>query len=875
MYLQYTPMIRQYLEIKQNYQDAILFFRLGDFYEMFFTDAEIASKELEITLTARDGGGGNKVPMCGVPYHAAETYIARLIEKNYKVAICEQLEPPGASKGIVRREVTRVITPGTFLEGQFLDAKVYNYLVCVTHLQDIWGLAYADITTGHFMVTQFSGARAREALLDELTRLQPKEVLLPRDDLLEGIEERGFMISLTNPAACEPHKARKLIERQCGHAWHNSGIEKYPGALTAAGGLLAYLEETQKQRLAQIDSIGVYSTGQFMVLDAASRRNLEITASLYDGGRRGTLLSVLDHTCTAMGGRMLRTWLEQPLRNRTEINRRLDAVQAMVDNIFLRDALKKVLDPIYDLERLGGKASSGTASARDLVSLRQSLKLLPVLKKDLQGTGSQLLEELSQHMDSLDDIYILLDKSLVDDPPVTLREGGLIKEGYNEEIDRLRRARREGKKWLTELELRERQRTGIKSLKIRYNKVFGYYIEVTKANLKQVPPDYQRKQTLVNAERFITPVLKEYEELILNAEDRLVQLEYRLFCHVRDQVAQNTARIRSTASCVAEVDALLSLAEVAVKNNYTRPVLTEEKELIIEKGRHPVVEQALGTGEFVPNDTCMSQEDYISIITGPNMAGKSTYMRQVALIVLMAHVGSFVPAESAQIGIVDRIFTRVGAADDLAGGRSTFMVEMNECRAIVEYGTSRSLIIMDEVGRGTSTYDGISLARAMLEYIHDKIRARTLFSTHYHELTDMESLPGVKNYTILVEEQGEEIVFLRKLQPGKADRSYGIQVARLAGIPEEVLERARDVLSVLEVAHGCGKEKETATKTVNCSQCESCVGWANKHPVLQELRTINVEEITPLKALNTIASWQEILIGLEKGLTGRSNKARQ
>lgn len=857
--MQYTPMIQQYLQIKQNYQDAILFFRLGDFYEMFFQDAEIASRELEITLTARDGGGGKKVPMCGVPYHSAETYIARLIAKNYKVAICEQVESPGESKGIVRREVTRVVTPGTIMEGQFLDEKSYNYLACVVKLANFWGLAYADITTGHFMATQFSGLRSKESLFDELTRLQPKEVLLSDEGILQGMETGKFMVSFLDPEACTLSQAKKLLERHYGPGWKHTGIEKYPGAICAAGGLLAYLYETQKQRLAQIGHIGIYSTGQFMILDAASRRNLEITTSLIDGSRRGTLLSVLDFTRTAMGGRMLRSWLEQPLMDIREISRRQDAVEKIVENIFLRDSLHNILSPIYDLERLGGKVASGTANARDLISLKQSLKLIPELKNVLADSGAELLDDISRQIDSLEDIYKLLENSIMDEPPISVREGGIIKPGYNDEVDRLRKASTQGKTWLTELEAKERERTGIKSLKIGYNKVFGYYIEVTRANLKQVPNDYIRKQTLVNAERFITPKLKEYEELILGAEDRLVQIEYQLFCEVRNKVADAVGRLQHTSECIAKVDALLSLAEAAVRNNYVRPVLSESRDLFIKEGRHPVVEMMLGSGEFVPNDTNMNEKEFLLIITGPNMAGKSTYMRQVALIVLMAQVGSFVPADEAIIGIVDRIFTRVGAADDLAGGRSTFMVEMSECRTIMEYGTGRSLIIMDEVGRGTSTYDGISLARAMVEYIHDKIQARTLFSTHYHELTDLEYLPGVKNYTIQVQEQGEEIVFLRKLVPGKADRSYGIQVARLAGIPEAILKRAREVLTVLEKNQRSRQEVTCAGEMQACGNNERN-NLNENHPILQQLKEINVIEMTPLEALNTIANWQKILI---------------
>lgn len=861
--MQYTPMIQQYLQIKQNYQDTILFFRLGDFYEMFFQDAEIASRELEITLTARDGGKGKKIPMCGVPYHSADTYIARLIAKNYKVAICEQVELPGESKGIVRREVTKVITPGTVMEGQLLDDKSHNYLVCIVELDNFYGLAYSDITTGHFMATQFCGVRAREFLLDELNRLQPKEVLVCTGDIISNLKNEKFMISFLAPEVCTVSQGRRLMEQHYGPNWRQSGLDNYPAAVCAAGGLLAYLYDTQKLSLSQIGMVGVYSTGDFMVLDAITRRNLELTTSLNDGSRKGTLLSVLDFTCTAMGGRMLRNWLEQPLMDIKEISRRQEAVRTIKDNIFLRDSLQRILNPIFDLERLGGKIAAGSANARDMIALKQSLKYIPELVNALYNSGSSLFDEISRDIDTLDDIYKLLEESIIEEPPVSVREGGIIKPGYSEEVDRLRKSTTDGKTWLIELENKERERTGIKSLKIKYNKVFGYYIEVTKANLNQVPGDYIRKQTLVNAERFITPQLKKYEELILGAEDRLVQVEYNLFSQVRSQVTDALGRLQQTAECVAKVDALLSLAEAAVRNNYICPQLTENKELVIKEGRHPVVESMLELGEFVPNDTYINEQEFISLITGPNMAGKSTYMRQVALIVLMAQVGSFVPANEALIGITDRIFTRVGAADDLAGGRSTFMVEMSECRTIIEYGTDKSLIIMDEVGRGTSTYDGISLARAMVEYIHERIQARTLFSTHYHELTDLDRLPGVRNYTIPVQEQGEEIIFLRKLKPGKADRSYGIQVAKLAGLPEEILFRAREVLTALEENQSDKQDADSPAEKASGSDTEFKFYPVNA--ILQELREINILHMTPLKALNTIAYWQELLLELEKG----------
>ncbi|MCF8011573.1 MAG: DNA mismatch repair protein MutS [Clostridiales bacterium] len=852
--MKYTPMIQQYLQIKHEYEDTVLFFRLGDFYEMFFQDAVTASRELELTLTARDGGG-EKVPMCGVPYHSAEIYIGRLIKKNYKVAICDQVESPEESKGIVRREVTRVVTPGTITEGDLIDEKSHNYAVSIALENNSWGLAAADITTGHFIVTQFDGKNAGELLLDELTRLQPKEVLVSQEynDQL-GQLNLNCMITPANIGTNNYTQSKNLIEQHYSIDLEHNELRFYPAAICAAGGLLGYFYDTQKQKLVQLGNIQLYFLEEFMVLDEATRRNLEITNSIIDSSRRGTLLSVLDYTNTAMGGRMLKRWLQQPLMDIEKIEQRQEAVQEIIDDIFFKESIRSALDLVYDLERLSSKLASGNANARDLTALKQSLGSVPDLKSILSGSKSVKLSSLSENMDELAEIYDLLDKSIVRDPPVSSREGGIICSGYNEEVDNLRNSSTNGKKWLTELENREKNRTGIKSLKIGYNKVFGYYIEVTRANLQHVPGDYIRKQTLVNAERYITPDLKEYENLILGAEDRLVQLEYEIFCNIRNEVLNAVSRLQQTSECIARVDALWSLAESALRNYYVRPLLNNSKEIKIKEGRHAVVEAELGAMEFVPNDAYMEEKEFLLLITGPNMAGKSTYMRQTALIVLMAQVGSFVPAEEALIGIVDRIFTRVGAADDLAGGRSTFMVEMTECRTIMEYASDKSLIIMDEVGRGTSTYDGISLARAMVHYIHDKIKARTLFSTHYHELTDLEILSSIKNYTIAVQEQGDDIVFLRKLKPGKADRSYGIHVARLAGIPEEILKNACSILDNLEnyqsnMQHGNKQQGNNNTKEITYE----------KHPVLDKLKNKNILEMTPLDALNFIYKLQEEL----------------
>lgn len=868
--MSYTPMMKQYLEIKQNYRDSVLFFRLGDFYEMFFDDAILASRELEIALTGRDAGGENKVPMCGIPYHAADTYIAKLIEKNHKVAICEQVEDPKSTRGLVRREVTRVITPGTILESKLLDDKKYNYIVSLALDNGVYGLAAADISTGLFMCTRFNEDKDRTALIDELTRLRPAEILLSEEfadnKLLDSLRGRiSFSLTSYPQAVFLRERAASLLKRYFGPGWQRSGLDM-PASICAAGGMLAYLEDTQKRELNQLKSIQVYSTGQFMLLDGPSRRNLELTVSIRDGSRWGTLLWVLDHTVTAMGGRLLKSWLEQPLLDVSAIEERLDAISESLDNIFLHHDLRRLLSNVYDLERLAARVVYGTANARDLLALRTSLAVLPELKEILQECKSSLWLKIAGHVDALEGLSSLLASAIADDPPISVREGRLIKDGYNKDVDRLREASRNGKAWLAELEAREKKRTGIKSLKVGYNKVFGYYIEITRSNLDLAPPDYIRKQTLANAERFITPELKELEEQILGAEDRLVQLEYQLFTEVREQIAMEVGSLQQSARAVAKIDALQSLAEAAVRGNYIRPMIKEQGRLFIKEGRHPVVEKVLGPGQFVPNDISLGDENRLVILTGPNMAGKSTYMRQVALLVLMAQIGSFIPAAEACIGVVDRIFTRVGAADDLAGGQSTFMVEMSECQVIVNSATEKSLIIMDEVGRGTSTYDGMSIARALAEYIATNIRAKTLFSTHYHELTDLEELHGVINYTVAVEEQGEDIIFLRRVLPGRADRSYGIQVARLAGLPVQILDRAGEILHALEFNRNCNSvtmEQVAATameptgSQFNCHRNTTAV--LGEHPVLKEIVELDLLNVTPLQALSLISEWQEQL----------------
>ncbi|MFZ5898213.1 MAG: DNA mismatch repair protein MutS [Bacillota bacterium] len=855
-----TPMMEQYLRAKQEHKDAILFFHLGDFYEMFFEDAEIASRVLEITLTGRDGGPLGRVPMCGVPCHAANSYIARLIEKGYKVAICEQVEDPKSAKGIVRREVTRVVTPGTVIDGQFLDDKSNNYLCALYREGNTWALAAADISTGELSVTVLSEAQGKGMVQDELFRLTPREILVP-ESLASELEWQDLLfptvITRRPDSRFTLDAAREVIERQFGEAGGREPWARHPLAAPAVGGLITYLAETQKRPLTHIRTVRQYVTGQYMVLDAATRRNLELTNSIADGSRKGTLLSVLDHTETAMGGRLLKNWLMQPLLDPCRIAERQGAVAAIADNALLRESLRASLHKIYDLERLAARIAYGSANARDLLALKNSLSATAELKEILQQTDEPFLNRLNQALDPCADVRELIERSINEDAPVTLRDGGLIKAGFDGEVDELRSMARDGKEWLCSFEALERERTGIRSLKVGYNRVFGYYIEVTRANLDLVPESYIRRQTLANAERFITPELKEYEDKILGAQDRLLEREYSLFLDIRERVNNEVGRLQQLAAGIACLDALNALAVAAVRYGFRAPQVDEEDRIEITAGRHPVVEQVLGAGTFVPNDTVLNTEQRLVLITGPNMAGKSTYMRQVALIVLMAQIGSFVPAESARIGVVDRIFTRIGASDDLAGGASTFMVEMRECKTIVENATPRSLIIMDEVGRGTSTFDGMSLARALVEYIVERIGAKTLFSTHYHELTDLESLPGVVNYTTTVAEDGDGIIFLRKVVPGKSNRSYGLHVARLAGLPEEILQKAAAILIELE------NEKKAVAPVhkppVQVLQME-LFGSPEAQSVLEQVRRANIMGMTPLEAINQIYGWQRMLL---------------
>ncbi|MEW6541087.1 MAG: DNA mismatch repair protein MutS [Bacillota bacterium] len=867
-----TPMMRQYREVKDRYPDAILFFQMGDFFEMFFEDAEKAAPVLEVALTGRDAGELGRVPMCGIPVQAVDNYLGKLVARGYRVAICEQVEEAQAARGVVRREVTRVVTPGTVIEKQLLDERGNNYLAALGYAGHGWGLAAADVSTGDFIVATYTGDAAWPRLVEEVARLAPREVLLaglPPDtaEVPKRFGDHRPAVITAAPDSYRDEAAGALKSHFGPEAVASASWARHPAARQAAGVLLLYLNETQKRELTHLRHVRAPLPERHMLLDGATRRNLELTMGR-DGGRRHTLLGVLDHTVTAMGGRRLREWLEQPLLAVEEIRERLDAVGRLTADRIKRETLREQLKGVYDTERLAGRVAYGTAHARDLLSLLSSLEAI-FRVRELLPNEPGLLGRLATDIDPPGEIVDLLKGALADDPPLSLREGGLIRPGYDPEVDRLRAASTQARAWLAGLEAEERERTGIRSLKVGYNRVFGYYIEVTRANQHLVPEDYRRRQTLVNAERYITPELKEYESLVLGARERLVELEYHLFGELRNRVHSELARIQRSARAVAGVDALASLAEAAVRENYTAPVVDGTDRIRIKSGRHPVVERVLGPGRFVPNDALLDGDCRIMILTGPNMAGKSTYMRQVALIVLMAQVGSFVPAEAAEIGVVDRIFTRVGAADNLAGGESTFMVEMNECRTILEQATPASLIVMDEVGRGTSTYDGMSLARALIEYLHRRVGAKTLFSTHYHELTTLDALSGVMNHTVTVSEDGDEIVFLHRVVPGKADRSYGIQVARLAGLPPAVIARAREVLERLENGQAVERWKRSATTQLELFPRQK------EHPVVSELRRLDVLNMTPLEALGKLDEWQRALARERTGAEGDRRRRPQ
>lgn len=873
-----TPMMQQYVETKKQYQDCILFYRLGDFYEMFFEDALTASRELEITLTGKNCGLEERAPMCGVPYHAVDGYLNRLVQKGYKVAICEQVEDPATAKGLVKREVVRIVTPGTNLDTQALDETKNNYIMCVAYIGDRYGVSVADVTTGEYFVTEIEDSGM---LLDEISHLMPSELIcneafymsgMDLDDLKDrlGITIYALDAWYFDDAICR----RTLKEHFKTSSMESLGIADYDCGVIGAGALLVYLKETQKTDLTQLSHLTRYVTGKYMVLDSSTRRNLELCETLREKQKKGSLLWVLDRTKTAMGARMLRKQLEQPLLERKAIEKRLDAVEELKNNAICREELREYLAPVYDLERLLSKVTYKSANPRDLIAFYSSLSMLPHIRSILSDLTSPLLAEIRDKMDTLEDLCTLIGQAICEDPPLAMKEGGIIREGYNEEVDRLRNAKTEGKDWLAKLEEEEREKTGIKNLRIRYNKVFGYYLEVTNSFKNLVPEYYTRKQTLANAERYITPRLKELEDTILGAEDKLYALEYELYCGVRDAVGKEVVRIQNTAAAVAALDMLASLAAVAEKKHYVRPKINEKGTINIKDGRHPVVEQMIPNDMFIANDTYLDDRKHrISIITGPNMAGKSTYMRQTALIVLMAQVGSFVPASSADIGVVDRIFTRVGASDDLASGQSTFMVEMNEVANILRNATRHSLLILDEIGRGTSTFDGLSIAWAVVEHISNTklLGAKTLFATHYHELTELEGkIDNVNNYCIAVKEKGDDIVFLRKIVKGGADRSYGIQVAKLAGVPEPVIERAKEIAEELSYADITTRVKDIASggrdakrKTKKYDEVDlaqmSLFDTVKDDDVLEEIKNLDVSHLTPIDALNTLYQLQNKL----------------
>lgn len=847
--MNYTPMMEQYREVKRQHPQDLLMFRLGDFYELFFDDAELAARELEITLTSREAGSGNRVPMCGVPYHAVEGYIARLIAKGYRVAICEQVEDPKLAKGIVKREVVRIITPGTILYESALAERGNNFLVLIAEQDAELGLVAIDISTGECVWSLYKGADRYAALLNQLSRLAPAELILT-GKLERWTEVNNFLQSrlanctLTTFIADESAAANELLAKH----FSRNDIPAEPVAVIAISRLLQYLHQTLKSDLSHINRLTRFNPQDFLLLDGTTLRNLEISRNMREGGKRGSLLAVLDFTVTAMGGRLLRQWLESPLLNLLEIRRRHDAVGEMVENPRVRSALRESLKSVYDMERILTRIEVGTANARDLTALRSSFEILPELKQCLCGLGSPLLLDTGFNMQTHTDCADLIRAAVTDSPPFSIREGGFIRDGYDLELDELRSLSRDSRQWVQDMEAREKESTGIKSLKISYNKVFGYYIEVTHANTTAVPANYVRKQTLVNAERYITPELKEFETKILGAQEKIVNLEHHLFLQLRDFVKQRLTEIQTTARCLAVLDCLLSLAEAAAQYRYVRPTMTEDQRIVIREGRHPVVERLLAGEIFVPNDTLLdSRECEIMILTGPNMAGKSTYMRQVALLTLMAQAGSFIPAKEAEISPVDRIFTRVGASDDLATGQSTFMLEMTEVSQILKNATSRSLVILDEIGRGTSTFDGMSIARAVVEYIKERIHAKTIFATHYHELTCLaEWKPAIQNYSMAVKERGNDVVFLRRVIPGGADKSYGIHVAKLAGLPARVVERSQQLLVQIEAEATCQTPRQERPAE------PAPMGSLFQSSLSDELTALDTLTLTPLEALNIL-----------------------
>ena len=876
-----TPMMQKYMDTKAEYPGCILFYRLGDFYEMFFEDAVTVSRELELTLTGKSCGLEERAPMCGVPYHAVDGYLNRLVAKGYKVAICEQTEDPKQAKGLVRREVVRVVTPGTILDSQMMDESRNNYIMCIVYLADRYGVSVADVSTGDYFVTELPDGGK---LKDEIFKFTPSEIIcnesfymsgMDLDDLKDRLKIALYALDAWyfDDALCR----KNLLEHFQVKTLDGLGLGDLDCGVISAGALLQYLLETQKNNLAHMTRITPYTTGKYMMLDSSTRRNLELCETLREKQKRGSLLWVLDKTRTAMGARTLRKYVEQPLIEQGEIERRLDAVAELKDAAISREEIREYLSPVYDLERLITKITYGTANPRDLTAFSGSLEMLPHVRYILEEMHSDLLCEVRENLDTLEDLCSLVKSAIAEEPPLAMKEGNIIRDGYNQEVDTLRRAKSEGKGWLARLEEEEREKTGIKNLKIKYNKVFGYYLEVTNSYKNMVPDYFTRKQTLANAERYITPELKDLEDTILGAEDKLYALEYELYCTVRDTIAGEVERIQRTAGAVAELDVFSTLALVAERNHYVRPQINGKGVIDIKDGRHPVVEQMIPDGSFICNDTFLNdKKQRISIITGPNMAGKSTYMRQTALIVLMAQIGSFVPAAKADIGLVDRIFTRVGASDDLASGQSTFMVEMTEVANILRNATAKSLLILDEIGRGTSTFDGLSIAWAVVEYISDArlLGAKTLFATHYHELTELEGkIEHVNNYCIAVKEKGDDIVFLRKIVKGGADKSYGIQVAKLAGVPDLVITRAKEIVEELsdgditdrvsEIAVKCPQKPQKKVKSRKYDEVDltqfSLFDTVQDDDVLEELKNIDVGNLAPIDALNTIYRLQNKL----------------
>jgi DNA mismatch repair protein MutS len=861
---QLTPMFLQYYTIKEAHKDTILFFRLGDFYEMFGEDAQVGAEELELTLTSREAGKGRRIPMAGIPYHAADSYIARLVEKGYKVAICEQVEDPATAKGLVERDVVRIVTPGTITDPSALPDKSNNYLAAIMAGDKAWGFGYVDISTGEFAVTEIRGKDARERLLDEVARIRPSECLLHASldedaDLIAFIERLGKK-SIT---WCQENKFVRnkaygqLTEHFGTKSLEGFGCEKLPLAIGAAGALLGYLQETQKATLGNVTGLSTYSTSKYMILDSATRRNLELTETIREGDKKRSLLAVLDRTVTAMGGRKLRKWIDQPLLEPGDIQMRLDAVDEFFADTLLRGTLREVCKDIYDIERLISKIALGSANARDLQALKASLMVLPKVKAELCGVTSGRLVQLRDSMDELGDVAELIDRSITEDPPVSVREGNLIRTGYSREVDELREIMGGGKRWIASLEEDERGRTGIKSLKVGFNRVFGYYIEVTKANLELVPQNYIRKQTLSNSERFITPELKEWEDKILGAEERIIELEYQLFTEIRKRVGGQVARVQRSAEVIAELDVLLSFAEVAVENNYVRPEIVNDGTLLIKDGRHPVVEKLKTGGAFVPNDLYLDgDEDSLIILTGPNMAGKSTFGKTCLLIQIMAQCGSFVPASLARLSPVDRVFVRAGSSEDITGGYSTFMVELLETANILTSATSRSLVFIDELGRGTSTYDGMAIAQAVIEYIHDKIGARTIVATHYHELVALENkFKGVRNFHVTAIERDGELIFLYKVLPGGTDKSYGINVARMAGIPRAVIQRAKAIQKDLEASSPSRPQQISIFTSVEDSSDRT----SGQGQLIGAIENLKVDEMSPMEALQKLYELKGIL----------------